>query len=86
MISNLKVELLSDREKEQILDAAYSLLEDPGVNIYSEKAVELLTANGCTADGIRVRIPRELVKKCINRSEEHTSELNSLMRIAYDLY
>ena len=66
MISNLRVELLSDKEKEQILDAAYSLLEDPGVNIYSEKAAELLTAHGCTADGIRVKIPRDLVKKCIN--------------------
>ncbi len=66
MISNLRVELLSDKKKEQILDAAYSLLEDPGVNIYSEKAAELLTAHGCTADGIRVKIPRDLVKKCIN--------------------
>ena len=66
MTSNLRIELLSDQKKEQILDAAFTILEETGANIHYDKAVELLVANGCTADGINVKIPRDLIKKCIN--------------------
>lgn len=66
MNSNLRVELLSDQQKEEILNGAFSILENTGADVYYDKAVELLVENGCKADGVRVKIPRELVKKCIN--------------------
>ncbi len=65
MISNLNPRLLSDRNIEKVLEAAYSILENTGAYVYYDKAVELLVANGCTADGIHVKIPKTLVKKCI---------------------
>ncbi|MDO5409474.1 MAG: trimethylamine methyltransferase family protein [Lachnospiraceae bacterium] len=66
MRSNLKIELLSDCQKDDILDAAFSILENTGCRIHYDKALELLVENGCTADGITVKIPRSLVKRCID--------------------
>ena len=65
MKSRLKVEILTDQEKDEILGAAFTILEETGVNIYYDKAVELLVENGCTADGVHVKIPKQLVKDCI---------------------
>lgn len=65
MVTNLRVNLLTDRQKDKILDAAMEILEKTGCNIYYDKAIELLVANGCRAEGERVYIPKELVKKCI---------------------
>lgn len=65
MITNLKVNLLTDRQKDKILDAAMNILENTGCDIYYDKAIELLASNGCRTEGKRVYIPKELVKKCI---------------------
>ncbi len=65
MFSNLKIQLLTDRQKDKILDTTYALLEDTGVHVFHEEAVKLLVAHGCTADGVHVKIPKSLVKKCI---------------------
>ncbi len=65
MISNLKFELLSKENIEEILDAVYEVLEKTGANIHYDKAVELLAKNGCEVNGVHVKIPRELIKKCV---------------------
>lgn len=65
MKSNLKVDILSDQQKDQILEGALDILEKTGVNIYYDKAVELLVEHGCTADGVHVKIPKQLVRDCI---------------------
>lgn len=65
MVTNLKINLLTDRQKDKILKAAMDILENTGCNIYYDKAIELLVNNGCKAESERVFIPRELVKKCI---------------------
>ncbi len=65
MKTKLRVEILTDQEKDEILEAAFTILEKTGVNVYYDKAVDLLVENGCTADGVHVKIPKELVQDCI---------------------
>lgn len=67
MISNLKFGMLTNEEKELLLDSAYEVLEDVGADIHYDKAVQLLVQNGCTVEnGIRVKFPRDVVKKALS--------------------
>lgn len=65
MISKLRFEILTDQQKEKLIDAAYHIMEEIGMDIHLPKAVELLKKAGCTTDGIRVFIPREVTKKAV---------------------
>ncbi|MGN0659680.1 MAG: trimethylamine methyltransferase family protein [Emergencia sp.] len=65
MISNIQIDFLGKEKIEKLMDAIYHVMEEIGADIFSEEALKLLVDNGCTADGNRVKIPRELVKKCI---------------------
>src|SRR3546814_6814145 len=62
-------------------------VQEPGPEIY-----DWLTARlgglGETTDIVRCPVAREtlFVKVALGRSEEHTSELQSLMRISYDVF
>ena len=65
-----KIEPLAAHEVDSILDAAFSILENTGVSVHSEKALGLLKGNGCKADGRIVRIERDLVKRCFEYAPE----------------
>lgn len=58
-------ELLTQDSREKIIQQSFSLLEEQGVDVNSPKALECLIQAGCTADGVRVKIPRKLVKTSI---------------------
>ena len=65
MISNFHFEILTDAQKEKLVDTAYRIMEEIGMNIHLPEAVELLQKAGCNVaeDGIRVYIPRDVTKK-----------------------
>ena len=68
MISNFHFEILTDAQKEKLVDTAYRIMEEIGMNIHLPEAVELLQKAGCNVaeDGIRVYIPRDVTKKAID--------------------
>ncbi len=63
---NARFEVLTKKERQTILEQAFRLLETNGVSIFSEEAKKYYTDNGCTVDGDTVKIPTDLVKKCIS--------------------
>lgn len=63
---NARFEVLTKKERQTILEQAFRLLEANGVSIFSEEAKKYYTDNGCTVDGDTVKIPTDLVKKCIS--------------------
>lgn len=63
---NARFEVLTKKERQRILEQAFRLLETNGVSIFSEEAKKYYTDNGCTVDGDTVKIPTDLVKKCIS--------------------
>lgn len=65
MRSHIRFEMLDELTIEKLLNAGFSVMEKVGMDIYLPQAVELLQQAGCKADGIRVRIPREVTKKAI---------------------
>ncbi len=65
MISNIQIDFLGKEKTEKLMEAVYTVMETVGADIYSEEALALLEKNGCSIEGNRVKIPRELVKSCI---------------------
>lgn len=65
MISQLDFRLLTEAKMDQIIDGGYQLMEQIGMDIHFAEARDLLGAAGCTVNGIRVKIPRELTKKAL---------------------
>lgn len=63
---NARFEVLTKKERQTILEQGFRLLETNGVSIFSEEAKKYYTDNGCTVDGDTVKIPTDLVKKCIS--------------------
>lgn len=61
-----KFQVLSESQCETIINATFSILEKTGIVIKDEEAVKLFVDNGAEADGELVKIPRELIIKCIN--------------------
>jgi len=64
--SSIQFQVLSDDQCEEILLSAFEVLERTGVEIHSEKALELLRDSGCRIEDKRVRIPSYLLKKALN--------------------
>lgn len=65
MISDIQIDYLNEEKIEKIVDAAFTIMETTGEEIHYEKAREILEKAGCTVEGLRVKIPREVTKKCI---------------------
>ncbi|MBQ2764681.1 MAG: trimethylamine methyltransferase family protein, partial [Firmicutes bacterium] len=70
MISDIQINYLNDEKIEKILDAAFTIMETTGEEIHYDKARDILAEAGCTVDGIRVKIPREVTKKCIESAPD----------------
>ncbi len=60
-----RLAVLSRQEMEHLDDAALRVLAEVGVSIPSEKARAALVAQGAIADGARVTIPAELVRRLV---------------------
>ena len=85
MISKVKVDFLSDESIEKILDSTFEVMEDVGADIFCDEAIALLKEAGCSVDGNRVKIPRELVKKCIETAPSMIKIYNRHGEEAMDL-
>ncbi len=58
--------LMSDDQKEEIFNGMIRTLNDTGANVHHEGARELFHKAGCKVDGIRVRIPPQLVREALS--------------------
>lgn len=56
---------LSEDQKETIFHAMLKVLQDTGANVHHEKAREIFKKHGCKVDGLRVRIPPQVVRKAL---------------------
>ena len=61
----INLEVVKKENIEQTLAASYKVMEEIGMDIHNERALTLLKEAGCEVDGIRVRIPREIVDEAI---------------------
>ena len=61
-----RFEILNEEDIKRIHEATLDILESTGVWFNkSEEAIKLFRQNGCTIDGYRVQIPRQVVENCI---------------------
>ncbi len=63
--------ILSDAQCEKIIESAFTILENIGMDIEEPTSRELLAKHGCTVDGENVRIPRKVVIDAINSAPGH---------------
>jgi trimethylamine--corrinoid protein Co-methyltransferase len=63
---SVQFQVLSEDQCEEILFAAFEVLERTGVEIHSEEALSLLEENGCWVEEKRVKVPSYLIKKALN--------------------
>jgi trimethylamine--corrinoid protein Co-methyltransferase len=63
------IKVLTADDMEQIHDAALTILQNVGMKIDSEKALDYLKNFGCTVDESSsiVKFPRKLVQRCVDR-------------------
>jgi trimethylamine--corrinoid protein Co-methyltransferase len=59
--SKLNVQVLSELQYDQIEDTALRLLEEVGIRVQHQLATEMLQGQGCSVQGGRALIPREVV-------------------------
>ena len=64
----MKLEIIEQESLDQILDAGYRVMEEVGMDIHNEKALELLKAAGAKVEGIRAYIPREVTEQAIAKA------------------
>ena len=65
-MSKVKLTLATNEEIDSLIEGTFRVMAEVGVDVLQEDAVALLKDAGCEVDGMRVKIPRELVKKCID--------------------
>lgn len=56
---------LSEDQKETIFHGMLKVLQDTGANVHHEEAREIFKKHGCKVDGLRVRIPPQVVRKAL---------------------
>jgi len=56
-------ELLTQAQVERIHEASLQILEETGLKVRYEPAREVFAKHGCSVDGERVKLPREVVEK-----------------------
>jgi len=62
----IKLKVLTEEDLHRIHEATLDILESTGVWFNdSDEAIELFKKNGCTVDGYRVRVPRQVTDDCI---------------------
>jgi trimethylamine--corrinoid protein Co-methyltransferase len=66
--------VLSDGELDRLHDTALSLLQDPGMRIENDTALEALGRRGAAVEGERVRFPRDLVEETLRIAREEEKQ------------
>ena len=84
-MSRLSIQVLSDEEKETIVNAALQVLERTGVKVCCGEALELLQKAGCKTEGDLVKIPAELVRRAIKTAPNGISIFNREGDLAMEL-
>jgi trimethylamine:corrinoid methyltransferase-like protein len=69
-LSRLSIQVLTDAEKETVVNAALQVLERTGVKVCCGEARDLLKNAGCTVDEDLVKIPADLVRKAIKTAPD----------------
>jgi trimethylamine--corrinoid protein Co-methyltransferase len=64
-MATARLTVWTDDECRRVHEATLSVLADPGVEVLSARARELLVAGGATVDGTRTRIPPHLVDEAL---------------------
>ena len=87
------LELIGQDQLMRIVDAAYRVLEEAGLEILSDRCLDIYAANGCKVDRDinRVYMPPALVEECIRKAPSSFPLLakdpaNSLMMGGNNLY
>ena len=62
---SLSAQVLSTRQCEEIFAGALEVLERTGVTFHDEDAVSIMRKAGCYVDGIRIRVPSQLVQRAL---------------------
>lgn len=62
---SVQFHVLNNAQCEKIVDAAMKILENTGCCMKNERAREILKSEGCSVEGNLVKIPAELIQKCI---------------------
>jgi len=63
--SNLQFRVLSDEKIQRIYQATLECLQRTGVNVLNEEARALFAAAGAQVDGMRVRIPADIIRNAL---------------------
>ncbi len=66
-----KYRALTEAQCETIINTAFEILEDVGMDIEEPSSRELLAQHGCTVNGNNVRVPRKVVIDAINSAPGH---------------
>ena len=61
----MQMRALTDEQCETIIEAAAGLLEKTGVEVLHQEIREMLGKAGCSVEGTRVRVPREVLKRAL---------------------
>ena len=80
----MKLQAITDDQVQTIHDATLKVLDRTGIWFHdSPEAVDLLTRNGCRAEGFRVRFPAGLVEECLQRIPDRESLTFGPMSLGY---
>lgn len=66
-----ELKILSEENIKMIIDGAYRVLENVGVDVYNDKAREIFEKSGCEVRGNRVKVPRSVVKAALETVPSH---------------
>ena len=77
--------ILTDENIEKIVNGAFRVMENVGVDVYNEKALGILKELGCDVNVNRVKIPKEIVKKALETVPSHIKVYNRNGDLAMDL-
>ncbi len=60
-----RIRMMSENEMAQMHESTLRILEETGLTMLSDKAIEYLKKGGCIVDGYNVRYPRAVVEKAL---------------------
>ena len=63
--TTVQFEVLTDDQREEVFRAALEVLAGTGVEVYNDEAVAILKAQGAWVEGVRVRLPTDLVRRAL---------------------
>ena len=77
--------VLSDEQMQRIHEASLTLMERTGIQVNHEGAREILHGHGCSVDGLRVRLPAQVVERALATVAERVAFYDRKGEKAVDL-